>query len=118
MVAQLEERFPDCKVIDRRMKPTFGYRAVHIVVRTLECRVEIQVRTRAQNEWAQLVESFADSWGRQIRYGGDPTFPTAPGLRMSLFVRSGPRSWRALKRSTNWSDAPPIRSRCGGDWSE
>src|SRR2546426_4554058 len=41
--------------------------------RTRGQRVEIQVRTERQNRWAQIVERLADKWGRQIRYGGDPT---------------------------------------------
>lgn len=94
-VARLEERFPGCKVIDRRLKPTFGYRAVHLVVRTLDCRVEIQVRTQYQHVWAQLVESVADSWGRQIRYGGQPEAPD----------RAGPAG---VTRREAWADALEI----------
>jgi ppGpp synthetase/RelA/SpoT-type nucleotidyltranferase len=59
-------------VIDRRRDPTHGYRAVHIVTRVDDRLVEIQVRTRLQNLWAQLMETLADRVGRGIRYGEAP----------------------------------------------
>ncbi|MDQ4124421.1 MAG: RelA/SpoT domain-containing protein [Actinomycetota bacterium] len=57
------------KVYDRREKPTHGYRAVHVVVRVLERRVEVQVRTPLQHLWAEVMERIADRFGRGIRYG-------------------------------------------------
>jgi hypothetical protein len=66
------------KVIDRRLSPSHGYRAVHIVPRIDRCSVEIQLRTLYQDTWAQVMESFGDRWGRAIRYGGDPDDPEAP----------------------------------------
>jgi hypothetical protein len=62
--------------VDRRATPSHGYRAVHVVVRVDDCLCEIQVRTRGQHVWAEVVERLADHWGRQIRYGGDPDDPT------------------------------------------
>lgn len=59
-------------LIDRRIQPSHGYRAIHIVVYPNGFPVEIQVRTELQNLWAQLFERYADQWGRQIRYGGQP----------------------------------------------
>src|SRR4051812_11666099 len=59
-------------VIDRRPKPSHGYRAVHIVVTRDGRLIELQVRTRLQNQWAQIVERLGDSWGRQVRYGEPP----------------------------------------------
>jgi len=72
LVAALTREFPNAKVIDRRVKPTFGYRAVHVVVRLGRSLCEIQVRTNQQHLWAEIVERLADRWGRQIRYGGTP----------------------------------------------
>jgi ppGpp synthetase/RelA/SpoT-type nucleotidyltranferase len=72
VVASVRNLYPGAREIDRRARPSFGYRAVHVVV-TVEGRlVEIQVRTELQNLWAQLLERLADQWGRQIRYGGSP----------------------------------------------
>ena len=53
--------------------PSYGYRAVHVIVRTQGCLVEVQVRTYLQDMWAQIVERLADTFGRQIRYGEPPT---------------------------------------------
>lgn len=57
---------------DRRIEPSAGYRALHVIVRSGGARVEIQIRTRLQAEWADLFERLADRWGRQIRYGLAP----------------------------------------------
>lgn len=61
---------------DRRAEPSFGYRAVHVIVKVRGRPVEIQVRTRLQDLWAQIVERLADEWGRGIRYGEPPSDPT------------------------------------------
>ena len=63
--------------MDRRAKPSFGYRAVHVVVKVDGLPVEVQLRTSLQDRWAQIVERMADSWGRQIRYGQKPDEPLA-----------------------------------------
>jgi ppGpp synthetase/RelA/SpoT-type nucleotidyltranferase len=90
-----------CKVIDRRIDPRFGYRAVHIVVRIDEILVEIQIRTELQDSWAQIVERLADRWGRGIRYGQDPEHPDA-------LVRSGDSSFsrrESVQRLMGLSDS-------------
>jgi ppGpp synthetase/RelA/SpoT-type nucleotidyltranferase len=56
-------------VIDRRLKPVQGYRAVHIVAFPDGFPIEVQVRTRLQHDWAELFEKLADVLGRGIRYG-------------------------------------------------
>jgi len=58
------------KVFDRRPKPTNGYRAVHVIVFEDGLPVEVQVRTRLQNSWAQLSEKLADRYGFELKYGG------------------------------------------------
>lgn len=78
VVARLIDRFPGARVTDRRVTPSHGYRAVHVVVESGDCLVEIQVRTVGQDLWAQLVERLADSWGRGIRYGEEPEEPDQP----------------------------------------
>ncbi len=76
LVEQIRGRFDASKVKDRRADPSFGYRAVHIIVKVQGRPVEIQVRTRLQDLWAQIVERLADQWGRGIRYGEPPSEPT------------------------------------------
>lgn len=54
---------------DLRGDPHSGYRAVHVWLRLPAGRVEVQIRTRIQSEWANLYERLGDSEGRAIRYG-------------------------------------------------
>lgn len=71
MVSHLYEHF-DCtepsQIIDRRQVPSAGYRAVHLEVKINNVYMEIQVRTAWQDEWAEMFEGMADTWGREIRY--------------------------------------------------
>lgn len=78
LVDRLRREFPGAKKVDRRATPTFGYRAVHVIVRIGRCNCEIQVRTSQQHLWAEIVERLADHWGRQIRYGAGPEDPDHP----------------------------------------
>lgn len=75
LVSTLTREFVGARVVDRRIDPSFGYRAVHVIVRVGRCNCEIQVRTDQQHLWAEIVERLADRWGRQIRYGGQPNDP-------------------------------------------
>jgi Region found in RelA / SpoT proteins len=70
------ERFK--KEVDRRRKPSHGYRAMHLIAKVNDVPVEIQVRTALQDLWAQAFENFAGRWGRQIRYGEPLAEPGAP----------------------------------------
>lgn len=72
------------RIVDRRKNPTFGYRAVHVVVYVDGLPLEIQVRTELQDAWAQIVERLADRWGRGIRYGENPENPEARVRSRSL----------------------------------
>jgi putative GTP pyrophosphokinase len=62
--------FPAATVVDRREKPSHGYRAVHVVVKPVQRAVEIQVRTQLQHLWAECSEKLADRVGITIKYGG------------------------------------------------
>lgn len=72
IVKRIVEAFPITRLIDRRRRPTYGYRAVHVIATLDEHLIEIQVRTQLQNLWAQAMERLADEAGREIRYGGAP----------------------------------------------
>jgi ppGpp synthetase/RelA/SpoT-type nucleotidyltranferase len=50
------DRGCNCKVVDRRADPRFGYRAVHLIVRVEQIQVEIQIRTELQDSWAWEIE--------------------------------------------------------------
>lgn len=80
--------------IDRRVTPSHGYRALHVVVHPLRIPVEVQIRTAGQDLWAQLVERLGDRWGRQIRYGGSPP---APARQFASNITQG-ELWDAVLR--------------------
>jgi ppGpp synthetase/RelA/SpoT-type nucleotidyltranferase len=63
------------RMVDRRSESMHGYRAVHVVVHLGDIPVEVQLRTKDQDAWAQVLEKVAGRWGRDIRYGGPPTEP-------------------------------------------
>lgn len=75
LVGRIRRYFPKEKVVDRRKKPSHGYRAVHVIVQIDGMWIEIQVRTALQHLWAETTEKLADEWGRQIRYGEPPSKP-------------------------------------------
>lgn len=84
LVGRIRPYFPKEKVVDRRKKPSHGYRAVHVIVQIDGMWIELQVRTALQHLWAETTEKLADEWGRQIRYGELPSKPNArvrPGVR-------------------------------------
>jgi ppGpp synthetase/RelA/SpoT-type nucleotidyltranferase len=85
LAARVAGLFAESKTIDRRTKPSFGYRAVHLVGKAKGLPVEVQIRTALQDRWAQIVERTADHWGRQIRYGQPPE---APGERIGAVNRA------------------------------
>ena len=72
IVKKIVDAIPITRVIDRRTRPTHGYRAVHVIATLDERLIEIQVRTQLQDLWAQAMERLADEAGREIRYGGAP----------------------------------------------
>jgi ppGpp synthetase/RelA/SpoT-type nucleotidyltranferase len=70
VVQSLKSLFEHSTVIDRREKPSHGYRAVHVVVKHRGKLIEIQVRTSLQHLWAELSEKFSDIVNPAIKYGG------------------------------------------------
>ena len=72
IVSRITQSFSSATVIDRRTKPSHGYRAVHIIVRPNLSPIEIQVRTYLQHLWAEMSERFSDTYGSDVKYGGGP----------------------------------------------
>jgi ppGpp synthetase/RelA/SpoT-type nucleotidyltranferase len=54
---------------DIRAKPHSGYRGLHVWLTLPAGRVEVQIRTTIQSEWANTYEGIAEFFGRGIRYG-------------------------------------------------
>lgn len=75
--------FPTATLVDRRDKPSHGYRAVHIVIDVADRLVEIQIRTELQHLWAVLSETWADALDQSIKYGGGP-----PEIQENLRLKS------------------------------
>ena len=82
VTGQIIEEFADCpktpRLIDRREQPSHGYRAIHVVVFEEGTPVEVQIRTKIQDTWAQITEKLGDAWGRGLRYGLGPDQPDLP----------------------------------------
>jgi hypothetical protein len=71
-LATLMTRFPEAALIDRRFKPSHGYRAVHVIPTISGKAVEIQIRSALQQLWAELSEKASDVLDPAIKYGGGP----------------------------------------------
>ncbi|NOT62014.1 MAG: hypothetical protein HOP19_17510 [Acidobacteria bacterium] len=69
IVERITGLFEKVSVVDRRVQPSHGYRAVHVIVGVENKLVEVQVRTRLQHLWAELSERFSD-FDSTIKYGG------------------------------------------------
>ena len=82
-VASILEAFPDAIVVDRRATPSYGYRAVHVVVTLSGKMVEIQVRSLFQHLWAEYSEKLSDVRDPAIKYGGG-----SPEIREALDTAS------------------------------
>src|SRR5207247_2523827 len=60
VTSALSRLFDNAIVVDRRDKPSHGYRAVHVIVSYSNRPVEIQVRTSLQHLWAEFSEKLSD----------------------------------------------------------
>jgi putative GTP pyrophosphokinase len=72
IIEALKFSFPESRVVDRRDKSSYGYRAVHIIPTINKFTIEIQIRTALQDKWSELSEKLADIFDPAIKYGGGP----------------------------------------------
>jgi putative GTP pyrophosphokinase len=84
-VTAVATAFGGISVIDRRLKPSHGYRAVHLILREQDKAIEVQIRTALQHAWAEMCEKCADIFDPSVKYGGGPqllrnTLDTAAAL--------------------------------------
>ena len=93
IVAEFADSSRPPRIVDRRVTPSAGYRAVHVVVTVQELPVEIQIRTWRQDQWAQIVEALGDKWGRGLRYGLGPDAPDA----MANEIATRQQVWDAIQ---------------------
>lgn len=71
-VKAIAREFDSVAILDRRERPSHGYRAVHLIVREDGKPIEVQVRTSLQHVWAEMSEKLADILDPSIKYGGGP----------------------------------------------
>ena len=81
---------------DRRLEPSEGYRAVHIIAKFDKIFVEIQVRTKSQHEWADAFEQLADVIGRQIRYGEKPNGLSSEQVNSRVRLIQAMKEWSLI----------------------
>jgi ppGpp synthetase/RelA/SpoT-type nucleotidyltranferase len=82
VLSRMTKRFPDARIVDRRIEPSHGYRAVHVLVLIDRKIVEVQIRTAFQHAWAELSEKIADRTDPAVKYGGGP--PVIRGQLLGL----------------------------------
>ena len=79
-----EQAHATARIRNYLTNPQRGYRAVHVWLTSKTAgRVEIQLRTQLQAEWANTFEKLADLTGKRIRYEDDYQ-PSDPYLRATL----------------------------------
>jgi putative GTP pyrophosphokinase len=124
-VRSIHDRFGG-RIVDRRQVPSYGYRAVHLVAIVEGFSVEIQVRTRLQNLWAQVMERTGDIVGRGVRYGDLPDDPARRNavnalLEMADAIASHETHWRGWNccslRSRPWTRLKSVMSRSSTEWN-
>ncbi len=81
VIGLFRESFSKIFVVDRRVKPQYGYRAVHVIVKHLDKLIEVQIRTELQHNWAEMSEKLSDNFDPAIKYGGG-------SLEIKNFLRS------------------------------
>jgi len=108
MLGLLCDEFPDATVIDRRDRPSHGYRAVHVVVRHADRWIEIQLRTTLQQQWAELSEKLADAFEPAVKYGGGPSAPPSTLNQVSSGIVVSHHGTRECD-STSWGAASRAR---------
>lgn len=69
VVKLIQKFFASATIVDRRVKPSYSYRAVHVIIKEKEKIVEVQVRTELQHAWAEYSEKFSDQIDPAIKYG-------------------------------------------------
>jgi ppGpp synthetase/RelA/SpoT-type nucleotidyltranferase len=99
LVGQIVALLPGARIVDRRKRPSHGYRAVHVIARVEGRFVEVQIRTAMQDLWAQAMERLADKVGREIRYGGTPKTDVAAFEKLM-------ESAKAVAHLEQWLDQP------------
>jgi Region found in RelA / SpoT proteins len=73
------------RVKDRRLEPSHGYRAVHVIRKTSIGFVELRIRTQLQHEWAELSERLERRFPG-VKYGRDVGDANVDLMRLSRSI--------------------------------
>jgi ppGpp synthetase/RelA/SpoT-type nucleotidyltranferase len=119
VVDSLHENFPEATLVDRRQKPSYGYRAVHVIPEINGKLIEIQIRTSLQHLWAELSEKVSDVIDSAIKYGGGPDNVKEPLMEMSEIIFENEfkeKKAKSLRRKfLNLKEIPPdLKSELNG----
>lgn len=105
VIQSLVSLFSQAAVIDRRAKPSHGYRAVHVVVNQEGKLIEIQVRTSRQHIWAELSEKYSDLYDLSIKYGGGDKQLQEALQQLSVTISELEEGDKTIAET--WSKLPP-----------
>lgn len=73
IVQAMEQRGHSPRVKDTRAEgDELGYRAIHVLLDWPPRTAEIQIRTRPQQIWAQLVERIDQTLSSDLKHGNGP----------------------------------------------
>ena len=70
LLALVTRRWEVVRTRDYQAEPRGGYRALHVVVRSRDHPVEVQLRTELEEQWANTTEALADMVDPELKYGG------------------------------------------------
>ena len=113
-VEDLKSDFAGADVKDRRLDPSHGYRAVHVIVKVDEQTFEIQVRTLLQQQWAELSEKASDIIDPEIKYGGDGQGFQVPLMVISRQIAEHEAEEAAFGVFPDWASVTPVMERDAG----
>jgi putative GTP pyrophosphokinase len=117
-VTCLTKAFADTSVVDRRITPSHGYRAVHVIVHQRGIPVEVQVRTELEHSWAQLSEKLSDVVDPSVKYGGGPEPLKSKLLRLSELVGKAEAVETRLLTMGSQSDHPESITKMAAEFVE
>ncbi|HMA51903.1 MAG TPA: hypothetical protein VKP60_19225 [Magnetospirillaceae bacterium] len=106
-IKSLISKLGDLKIFDRRLKPSNGYRAVHLIAYCSDRYVEIQVRSALQHMWAELSEKFADIIDPALKYGKGPDLWQETLLRASQTIGTEERTHSRLRELKSKASSLP-----------
>ncbi|HVT88545.1 MAG TPA: hypothetical protein VHD56_06815 [Tepidisphaeraceae bacterium] len=100
-ILELTRTFAEGKVEDRRLRPSHGYRAVHVILRLNGKLIEVQIRTTLQHLWAELSEKLSDSFDPSIKYGASSSNAQALLMEISTMIRVNESNEHQLDGAVN-----------------